>query len=219
MKRESQSFEQPIVQCAVVVVGSFNPSIFQPDWIERFGILPEQEVKAVIEPGATTTLPDKKTKVPALIITPDITQIIFPTFELKINRSRFEFSTLRRDVFEKVPEVVIKIFRLLYHTPIQSVGINFNTHLSEDVAEILKGFFQGKFLADESSLNRNSLLEIFGEPYEIWGSFRFKKDEATVTIQVQPSLIIENAIYLDYNFHRDLQDKAVSELVDILNPI
>ncbi|HLE25381.1 MAG TPA: hypothetical protein VI935_06985 [Thermodesulfobacteriota bacterium] len=217
MGEETQT--SPLYQCSIVILGSFNPGIFQPEWIERFGILPEQEVKAVIEPGATVTLSDGKTKAPAFIITPEITQILFPTFQLKVGLSRFEFLTLQRDEFERVPEVVIKIFHLLPHTPISAVGINFNIHLpiKDDVNEILKSYFQGKFFTEESSFSDgNNLLQILGESYEIWGTFRCKKEEDTVTVQVQPSLRIENGIYLDYNFHSDLQDKTAKELVDIL---
>jgi len=88
--------------------------------------------------------------------------------------------------------------------------------IKEDVSKILKGFFQGNLLADESLTNKDNLLQIFSKSYEIWGTFRFKRDEATVTIEVQPSLRIEGAIYLDYNFNRNLKDNTASELVDVL---
>ena len=174
MGEETQT--NPLYQCSIVALGSFNPGLFQPEWIERFGILPENEVKAVMEPGGTAILPDGKTKVPLFIVTPEITQILFPSFQLKAERSRFEFLTLQHDAFEKVPEVVIKIFRLLLHTPIHALGINFILHLpiTRDVSQILKYFFQGIFSTDKSFSDRNKLLKIFDKSYEIWGTFRFE---------------------------------------------
>jgi hypothetical protein len=92
----------------VVLVGSFNPGIFHPEWFRRQEILLPAEAEAA--------------KVHA--VTPEFSQIRFLDMGLDVFPDRFILRTHDSSRSEKLQDVVMAVLRKLYHTPISAVGIN-----------------------------------------------------------------------------------------------
>ena len=92
---------------SIVLLGSFNPSIFSPAWFGRYGLLSDQEVAA-----ATVTL-----------IHPDMA--IFEVDWLSIRVEPMRFQAMSHVSPIQIRDIVLKTFEdYLIHTPIHSMGIN-----------------------------------------------------------------------------------------------
>lgn len=94
---------------SVVLIGNFNPLIFQPAWFSQKELIQEEEARsAVIE-----------------IIHPEITKFNIGdwlNFEVTVNRC--SFTTAKEPYFEPIKDLVFGIFSILRETPISALGIN-----------------------------------------------------------------------------------------------
>ena len=114
-----------IIGYSVVILGNFNPVIFQPEWFRRYKILPEQEIAATLEEKVVDQ-PSPNIQIVTgykTFITPYKTELNFPSYKLLILPTRFEFSTIRKNCFSELLNSTVRIFELLSHTPINAVGI------------------------------------------------------------------------------------------------
>jgi len=101
-----------IDNASIVLLGRFNPSIFQPWWFAKNGIVGEQEADgAEIE-----------------IIHPEICKFQTEYFLIQAERSRFMVSSIAGPL-EMVKDFVLKTFTdFLNHTPVGILGINRVVH-------------------------------------------------------------------------------------------
>jgi hypothetical protein len=99
-------------QVAVVLLGSFNPSIFQPWWMAHQGLIDATEAESaeigIIHPGAV-----------AFKIGP---------IGLDATRERFQAQTEDASAIESLRDLVVGTFGRLSHTPIAAMGLNRATH-------------------------------------------------------------------------------------------
>jgi len=96
----------------VVLLGDFNPTIFQPSWFAAEGLLTEEEAKI-----ATIN-----------VVHPDVTSFELPWVRFTIERERFMAASLAQPYFERLAGSVCAAFDLLRHTPIHMFGINNEAH-------------------------------------------------------------------------------------------
>ena len=94
---------------SIVLLGDFNPVIFQPYWLANKELIREDEAKnAKID-----------------IIHNDIVRYeIADWFNVEINKGRCEFKTTKTPYFDPIKDLTISIFSILKETPIKSMGIN-----------------------------------------------------------------------------------------------
>ncbi len=101
---------------SVVLVGSFNPVIFQPMWFATEELLPKSEAEGAdikfVHPGATA--------------------FESGPFVLNVLIDRFEILTSQPQHHSALRDLVIGTFSLLRHTPIRAVGINRHLHFPKD---------------------------------------------------------------------------------------
>ena len=97
---------------SIVLLGNFNPAIFNPDWLARQEILSPSEVDmAKVE-----------------IIHADIAQFKTPGLDWEIIQERFTIHS-SAEPFVRLADIVPEIFPVkLPHTPLHALGINFQVH-------------------------------------------------------------------------------------------
>jgi hypothetical protein len=105
--------EPELSQLALVLVGNFNPSIFQPAWLARHKIITDR--------AADTAS--------VSVVHPDITIFSIDTdFSLQVERERFSISRTFAP-WVRISDIVGAIFGdLLPHTPVSKLGINLLVH-------------------------------------------------------------------------------------------
>ncbi len=108
----------------------------------------------------------------------------------------------------------MKILNILSHTPIKSIGFNFYKHqeLKFNVQEKLQSYFVGS----ELDKKLNNMTNIVGTIKNISGITKFDWEDAILTINIENSLRLDNAIYVNYNFHRALNADSVVGTEDAL---
>jgi hypothetical protein len=105
---------------AIVLRGNFNPSIFQPFWMARQGLISDESAQE-----ATVS-----------VIHPEISNFaIEPDFILHVQADRFQISTATAPLI-RVADLCSRIFGdILPHTPINQLGINRSVHFSVGTAD------------------------------------------------------------------------------------
>jgi hypothetical protein len=97
---------------SIVIIGSFNPAIFQPSW---FG------AQHLIEPEVANAAK-------VSVIHPEITEFSTDWFRLLVTRDRFQLETASPDAYPLVRDLALGTFELLNHTPVSRIGLNTVIH-------------------------------------------------------------------------------------------
>ncbi|MBN2443094.1 MAG: hypothetical protein JXJ04_17170 [Spirochaetales bacterium] len=93
---------------SVVLIGKFNPAIFQPLWFSSEQLIRKSEgEEAKIE-----------------LIHPDATIFALDWIRIEVLHERIVFSSLHDEHEELIADLILNTFRLLRHTPIFKLGIN-----------------------------------------------------------------------------------------------
>lgn len=199
-----------IQRASIVILGNFNPVIFQPEWFRRFKILPEQEIAAALEekviakPSASFQIVSGYIN----IISTLKTELNFPSYGLIAQPTRFEFYSDKKSCFQELAEATIKIFELLSHTPVNSIGLNFLADFAiENVENTLKTLFP---------TSPDIAKEAFGEEYKVGGKFFFNQTNCNNQVLVQPSEQIENGIHINFNFRTKIVSHNTEELLSAI---
>jgi len=95
-------------EISVVLVGSFNPGIFHPEWFRRQEIL----------------LPQEADEAKVQLISPEVTEVRFLDMKLAVFPDRFLIETHDASRAEKLQDVVINVLARLPHTPVTACGLN-----------------------------------------------------------------------------------------------
>jgi hypothetical protein len=193
------SEKQLMGTAAIVVVGNFNPAIFQTTWFRSYKIIPEQEIDYCEK--HRTLRPEESTKTSVVIspiTTPFEASLVFESLHLVVTPDKYEMIT-RRNKFnpELLKTATTKVFHLLTHTPVTSCGFNFLTHwkLSKSGREILRE----RFLSSSSNVNI-----VVGEEFSIEGGLKFHRNDALVSMRVEESNMLPDGISIGFNFHRQI---------------
>lgn len=202
---------------AIVFVGNFNPAIFQPQWFDRYKILPIQDIQWAEGQKPKRTEIDKGQgrkmiidEVPNMIITPERADINFPSERIQVDARKFICSTNKRKYFSLIKETTVKIFSFLEHTPVQQLGINFDAHwkFKNSSQSVLRNIF-----ASDSK----RISEAIGNNYLVGGTIKIDKNDSIIKMKFDSSSVLEDGIYINANFHREIQTKQAGEAVDVLN--
>lgn len=113
MKIASTRPELVVEELSIVLLGAFNPMIFQPMWFAGEGLLRSSEAeKAKVE-----------------IIHADVSSFSAEWLVVQVTRDRFS-ATTRADAYKvHLCDLVQGVFSKLSHTPLQQLGINVTTRL------------------------------------------------------------------------------------------
>lgn len=183
---------------SIVLVGSFNPRIFQPAWFVAQGLLPPGE-------GADADVQ---------VIANDI--CIFQTdwCRIEVLNNRFSLTSISTPVEEVLRDLVIGTFRILEHAPVTRMGINASAHFQLTNVEVWHQF--GHLLAPKESiwepiLDRPGTLTLTVE------GRRPDDHDGHVRVKVEPSTLIPNGIFIESNDEfRSLESISAKWVAEIL---
>ncbi|MFO1349354.1 MAG: hypothetical protein U1F68_01180 [Gammaproteobacteria bacterium] len=94
----------------IVLIGAFNPAIFQPKWFQGHKLIQDTEADAAqIE-----------------VIHNEITIFSLKWVRFEITRNSFVARSNDPSHFDPLRDIVVSVFQLLEHTPISKIGLNHN---------------------------------------------------------------------------------------------
>ncbi|MHB8381883.1 MAG: hypothetical protein ACYDBH_24070 [Acidobacteriaceae bacterium] len=182
---------------SIVLLGSFNPTIFQPKWLASKDLIRATEgEEAEIQ-----------------VISPEITSFAADWLTVQVTRNRFFASSTDVGQFETLRDFVVSAFRLLEHTPIEKMGMNRDMHFRMESKD--KWNAVGDFLAPK---------EIWGKFIDKPGMETLvivgKRPESSATVlrvTVQPSRRVDPGVYVGTNEHHEVEgSNAGQALISIL---
>jgi len=95
-------------EASAVLVGSFNPAIFHPEWLARHNLIPVDDLE-----GAKVE-----------IVHQDISKFFLDWLGIDVLRNKFIARTNDPSKFDPLRDLVISIFKILDHTPVKQLGMN-----------------------------------------------------------------------------------------------
>jgi hypothetical protein len=184
---------------SIVLLGDFNPKIFQPAWFAAEGLIPKKEAEeAELE-----------------IIHPEVVVFNLAWLRLEVTRDRFSALTLQ-EPFEILRDLGLGTFHLLRHTPLRQMGINAELHVrmkSEGEWHHL-----GNRLAPEEIWK--DLLEKPGMRTLTMEGMRPDGLKGYVRVRVDPSQAVHPGVFIQVNDHYEVRDPSkvigATEMVSIL---
>lgn len=195
------------VNRTIVLVGSFNPAIFQPIWISQYGLLSDEEMEGLynteikeqkIEGEPNLTI--KIGKGQPFRVSNDDTYIAFKSFTFQINRGKAIFTLLTDS--NLAIRFIKKSFAILKETPLLAYGFNFQAHFKFDNTY--------NSIIDSLLERRNKFIDSFGENVELGFNFKVKKNDCLISSNIEKSTSPNHDLYLSSNFHREIKGGASS---------
>ena len=186
---------------SIVLVGVFNPAIFQPIWFSLKGLLRESETEnAKIE-----------------VIHPEVARYtISDWFSVDVTKSRCEFKTYMEPYFDVLKDVVSGSFQILKETPINAIGVNNIFDISLSSPEQYYKF--GKELTPldlwDDSLKDARLLTL-----EILEQESKDYDNLSRRIRITPTNPddkISNGVSININNHFVVKESGILETISII---
>lgn len=172
---------------SIVLVGDFNPAIFQPLWFSSEKLIRPSEAEAA--------------KVE--IIHGEFSSIQFEGFSLLVTRNRLQFSTTELPYLLIVRDLALGTFRILSHTPVSQAGLNSTIHFQFENQDKCDAFFQKmaptKIWEPEMKMPHLAKTVVSGErPDDFKGS---------INVIVEPSNSKPNVALFNINDHYELPEK------------
>jgi hypothetical protein len=185
----------------IVLVGSFNPQIFQPAWFAAEGLIPKEEEEiAKIE-----------------LIHREIASFSTDWLHLQVTTDRFSATTTQSSFYEPLRDLVLGTFRLLRHTPILQMGINRDAHFRMASEEAWHAF--GYKVAPKEPW-AGILKEPGMRSLTIEGQ-RSDQLRGYIRVRVEPSVRVHPGVFLNVNDHYEAQNmetgRGCDEVIDILD--
>ncbi|MAJ70677.1 MAG: hypothetical protein CBB67_008595 [Alteromonadaceae bacterium TMED7] len=106
-----KKFTQESEEITLVILGSFNPTIFQPQWLIRNQLVAEEELS-----GDNINIE---------LIHRDLTKFENNWFIIEVTPSRLLIKAKKSHRSEAVRDLICSIFAILSETPIESFGMNY----------------------------------------------------------------------------------------------
>lgn len=168
-----------------VLVGSFNPAIFHPEWFLRQGLIGDQDAK------------DAEVK----LNSGEVTDIRLCGLRLQCVSDRFTLGTSNVSYTEKIQDFLIHIFTLLPHTPITACGINPWVHYTVETTEYWHKI--GHTLAPKE-LVWNDILDRPGMQSLVIKAPRSGDFPGEINVTIEPSAKFRPGIFVAVNYHYPL---------------
>lgn len=185
---------------SIVFLGDFNPKIFQPAWFAAQDLIRNEEAE----------------KVKIEVIHEAIVNFSLEWLDIQVLQNRFLAGTQQSPYYPVLRDLVISTFRILSHTPIRMMGINFHFHFPMESEE-----------AWHALGHRVTPKEIWANILEKPGlrslSMEGKRPDdfkGSITARIEPSKQIRHGVYISINDHYEIKDLESSlgckEIINIL---
>jgi hypothetical protein len=178
---------------STVLVGSFNPLIFSPEWLQSANAIGPEESATAREHGIE-------------VMAQNISSISFGSMKLVVEQSRFSL-TVSDEPLVRAKDFPATCFRLLSHTPVIAMGFNLNATLKWDNIDKWHRFGDilapkeswGDFLTDGDGKRRGGLRGLIMERAGVPGDW---KGHIRCSVQVPEG--VEREAVVQMNNHFDL---------------
>ena len=174
---------------SIVAVGALNPAIFQPAWFAAEGLITSGEAQAA--------------KVQIISAQAAFFQVDW--LNVRVLPDRFVVSTENEAFYPHLRDLVASSFSKLVHTPISALGINYSCHFRfEDatqwnhISNELVPKFRWSTLLDSPEMGSLTM-----------GSSRLAGPKGHLQIRIEPSVRVENGIFIDINHHFDVNEDGI----------
>ncbi len=191
----------------VVVIGNFNPAIIHPEWLDRNQFLPPHEVRDIAESKRRDVEDLEGIKVRLVgsnvLVSGVEARLNLPSYRIQVTPDKFDVSTSIREKYQELTEFVVATFKILEHTPITAIGINFISTLkfSERARPLMHSYFCAK--PDIISL-------VFGDNYQIDSKIRYDYNDSKVTLFLEKE-VESDAISINFNYHKIISEQESSK--------
>lgn len=184
----------------IVLVGSFNPQIFQPAWFAAENLIRKEEGEAAkIE-----------------LVHAEFVSFTLDWLQLQVTRDRFIASTTKESHHEALRDFVMGTFRLLSHTPIKQMGLNLDLHFLMKSEDEWHAF--GHRLAPKEPWA--GILEKPGMRSLHMQGVRPDKFKGYILVRAEPSVRIQPGVFVSVNDHYEVDDpnssQGCNEIMNIL---
>ena len=202
LKHKSLKVKPTIEGLSIVLLGSFNPQIFQPAWFAAQGLIRKEE-------GDTAQVQ---------VIHPEVTIFGMEWAKLSVDHDRFglESSTNQQFSPELLRDLTLGTFRLLSHTPVKMMGLNRLFHFAIESEEIWHSI--GHMLAPKEIWT--GLLEKPGTRSLSVQGIRTDHYKGQILVKVEPSALLQPGLFIHINDHFEARNpepiSSAGEMMDIL---
>jgi hypothetical protein len=165
---------------AVVLLGSFNPRIFEPLWFSRHELVPEQEAEVA----------------EVQMVNREFCRVNFSWVDLVVTEDRLQAESTSETVNDnQIRDLLVGIFRLLPHIPVNLGSIHHHWQIAIDTEE--EWHKVGHALAPK---------EIWKGVLEEPGMFDFAMQghrpddlKGAIKVRIQPSRAVSPGIFMNVN--------------------
>lgn len=184
----------------IVLIGNFNPKIFQPAWLAAEKLIGPQEAE-----GARID-----------VIHPELASFALDRAVIQVTTERFVATTSRPDHYELCRDLTMGIFQLLRFTPVAKMGINRNLHyrMPSEAAWHELGYKYAPKDPWAGVLSKPGLKSLLMQ------DVRPDSHAGFVFVRVEPSGKVHPGVYVNVNDHYDspVVDPAqgCSDMINIL---
>jgi hypothetical protein len=164
---------------SIVMIGSFNPAIFQPRWLgAQHLIRPEEAESAKIT-----------------IIQAEVADFSTEWFQLQVLQNRFVLTSADPRQYAPLRDLAGAIFAMLPQTPVTALGLNRSFHFKMPSVDSWHRI--GHVLAPKDPWN--SIMEGPGLRSMLIEGRRKQVDGGVLRIKVEPSTQVEYGLYVAVN--------------------
>lgn len=181
-------------EASIVIIGSFNPTIFNPDWLLRHELISHIEMDDVdVE-----------------IIHRDVAKFSLSWLSIEVVHNRFTARTNDESYFLPLKDLVISIFSILNQTPIVQMGMNrgFDFSLQDENS----WHKLGDTLAPKEIWNKllPKRVGLFSLKVK---SPRADELNGNINVSVEPSKLqdIQFGVHFGFNSHVEISDSVTVE--------
>ena len=192
MPRQAEIFAS-----SIVCIGSFNPPILTPGWLERHKLIGSQDAEA-----ARLSEP--------LLITNEVAQFETDWFSLQALGNQFAL-TSKGAVTEAFKDLMFGILTILSQTPITAIGFNFMAHYKlaltdyNAIGDALapKPIWRELFPGEDA---HPGLIDLAIRIQKVDPKTQVPKSKNQTNITVQPSQLVPRGVFILCNDHHDLSE-------------
>ncbi len=187
------SLQPEIFATSIIAVGSFNPAIFTPEWLERHGLIGRDDAESVREDSTSQ-----------LVVTHQIAKFETKWFQLQVVGNQFSL-TSKEAMLPAVRDLAVAIFQLVTHTPVTAIGLNYLAHYRMASSEVYHAI--GDAYAPKEIWHKlfpGKVVGVVDLAIRLYDGTREKLDSVSNfrQITIQPSgKILHNGVFLAYNHH------------------
>lgn len=173
------------LEASIVVRGRFNPMIVSPGWLVQEGLIAKPE--------------DDEIKVEAIVPHASIFEVGWLRCELIDDQLRVV--TQDPEEFEPLRDVAVGILRVLHHTPVSLIGLNYDAHYQ--VSSVESWHELGDKLAPKEYWER--FLKLPGLKSMTVQGVRSDEYAGAIRVRFEPSALVSHGIFISYNDHHELR--------------